>query len=108
MAFDPVLLKRNDGAMVQCAGDWEARREELLDVLSREEYGYMPKAAPVECETLSKNNDHYGGHGLAEETALSSMAQCTQFSQMPSTLVNHPKDNMARMITGSNRAASRV
>ncbi|MBQ4226565.1 MAG: hypothetical protein II697_00035, partial [Clostridia bacterium] len=86
MAFDPVLLKRNDGAMVKCAGDWEARRAELLDVLSREEYGYMPKAAPVECETLSKNNDHYGGHGLAEEMALTIHAPLGDY-RLPLTLI---------------------
>ena len=86
MAFDPVLLKKNDGTMVQGAGDWEARRAELLDVLAREEYGFMPDAAAVECETLSKNNAHYGGHGLEEKMALTIHAPLGDFC-LPFSLI---------------------
>ena len=42
----PDLLTLNDGRAVRTPEDWRARRTELLELLSREEYGYTP--APPE------------------------------------------------------------
>ncbi|MCR5522015.1 MAG: hypothetical protein K6F64_00030 [Clostridia bacterium] len=42
MIFNPGLLKMNDGRTVTDTSLWPERRKELLDILSREEYGYMP------------------------------------------------------------------
>lgn len=40
----PCLMTLNDGKAVKTIDDWRIRRKELLDVLSREEYGYTPAA----------------------------------------------------------------
>ena len=42
MSYKPELLTFNCGALVKTAQDWENRRKELIDVLSREEYGFLP------------------------------------------------------------------
>lgn len=42
----PPLLVMNDGTAVKSPDDWRVRRRELLDMLSREEYGYTP-ASPA-------------------------------------------------------------
>ena len=36
----PALLKLNDGRWVENGEDWRVRRQEILDILRREEYGY--------------------------------------------------------------------
>ena len=43
MVFYPELLKFNDGSDVGCTKCWSRRREEILEILQREEYGYVPK-----------------------------------------------------------------
>lgn len=40
----PALLKLNDGRWVENGEDWRVRRQEILDILRREEYGYSPQA----------------------------------------------------------------
>lgn len=40
----PALMTRNDGRAVKTAADWRERRLELIDILSREVYGYTPAA----------------------------------------------------------------
>ena len=42
MEFFPELLKFNDGSEVVCVKCWEQRRQELLEILQREEYGFVP------------------------------------------------------------------
>ncbi|MBB4657588.1 hypothetical protein [Parvularcula dongshanensis] len=42
---DPLLME--DGAPVVDAEDWPARRAELLDLFSREIYGYVPEETPA-------------------------------------------------------------
>ncbi len=42
MEFFPELLKFNDGSEVVCVKCWEQRRQELLEILQREEYGFIP------------------------------------------------------------------
>lgn len=40
----PPILTLNSGAPVRTVDDWRARRREIIDMLSREEYGYTPAA----------------------------------------------------------------
>lgn len=40
----PDLMTMNDGRRVKTPDEWRARRTELLEMLSREEYGYTPAA----------------------------------------------------------------
>jgi len=49
----PELLKFTDGREVT-AENWEERRQEILEVLSREEYGYAPPA-PKEVKVVSED-----------------------------------------------------
>jgi len=46
MEFAPDLMKMLDGTPVTREEQWEARRKELIDILSREIYGYAPKCVP--------------------------------------------------------------
>ena len=47
MKFEPELLRFANRTPITTPEQWPARREELLDILRREEYGYSP-AAPDE------------------------------------------------------------
>ena len=40
----PSLLTLNEGRAAKTPDDWRIRRRELIDILSREEYGYTPAA----------------------------------------------------------------
>ncbi len=53
----PSLLTLNEGRAAKTPDDWRIRRRELIDILSREEYGYTP-AAPdrVEGQVLPDAN----------------------------------------------------
>lgn len=42
--LEPKILRFSDGTEVKNAEDFKKRRMEMLDILAREEYGYMPKA----------------------------------------------------------------
>ena len=66
MVFYPELLKFNDGSDVGCTKCWSRRREEILEILQREEYGYVPKlpetvrilpSSPGVTRTVSDNRD---------------------------------------------------
>jgi len=40
----PSLFTLQEGTTIKCAGDWQRRRDELIEILSREEYGFTPEA----------------------------------------------------------------
>jgi dienelactone hydrolase len=46
----PDPFARNDGSRVEKAGDWAARRAELLELVQAYEYGHLPPAVPVSVE----------------------------------------------------------
>lgn len=72
MTIKPDLLTMLDGTPVTAAGQWPARREELLRVLAREQYGCMPPAPPsVHGEVLSTDDHCCAGHARLEEIRLS-------------------------------------
>lgn len=67
----PDLLTFADGSAVT-AETWEARRAELVNILSREEYGFMPPAAPVSVTVKTDNASGgiYAGKQRWREVAL--------------------------------------
>ncbi len=80
MTFDPVLMRMNDGKTALTAAQWRKRRAELIEVLAREEYGFMPPACAVECKTESCNRNHYGGHGIEEKLEVTVHAPKGEYS----------------------------
>ena len=54
----PDLLTASDGSKVQTIDDWRKRRLEMIEILSREEYGYTP-AAPKEVRACIEPMDDW-------------------------------------------------
>lgn len=82
----PQILVRNNGAAVKNADDWQERRRELIDLLSREEYGYTP-AAPTEVKAdVEKSEEAFAGKGIQERISLSFDTPGGRFS-FPITLI---------------------
>lgn len=55
----PELLKFNDGSNVKNIEDWEKRRIEIKEILSKEEYGYFPeKRVPINVEVLEEDDKY--------------------------------------------------
>lgn len=72
MTIQPDLLTMRDGTPVAAAAQWPARREELLNTLAREQYGFAPPAPKaVRGEILSASDRCCAGHARAEEIRLS-------------------------------------
>ncbi len=57
----PSLLTFANGTQMTDPNGWELRRAEIIEILAREEYGYMPPPAPVTYEIISHNKNEYGG-----------------------------------------------
>lgn len=71
MRFIPDLLKMQDGTPVT-AETWRTRREEMLDILRREEYGYAPPAPKeVRGEITAVDGKCACGKGVIEHITLS-------------------------------------
>ena len=67
----PELLCMNDGSPVKTPDDWRLRRRELLELLSREVYGFTP-AAPETVEGLvEKSEKAFAGKAVQEKIQLS-------------------------------------
>ena len=80
----PELLKFNDGSPVMCGECWKKRREEILEILQREAYGYVP-ALPYEVrgEILQNNAEERAccsGHGELLRLRISFEAELGEFS----------------------------
>ena len=72
MKFTPDLLTFSDGEKVVSAADWQRRREELIDILCREEYGYSPeKPQQVTGTVVRRAEECCSGHAVLEEIWLS-------------------------------------
>ncbi|MBQ6804851.1 MAG: hypothetical protein IJP04_09375, partial [Clostridia bacterium] len=54
----PELMTFQDGTKVESAADWEARREEILDLYSYYMYGYMPDKTQETLTYTVKQNNH--------------------------------------------------
>ena len=82
----PALLTMNDGRDVKTPDDWRERRRELIELLSREEYGYTP-AAPdkTEGETV-ESASAFAGKAVQETVHLTFDTPNGPFS-FPFTLI---------------------
>lgn len=75
----PELLKFENGEAVN-AENWEDRRNEILDILRREEYGYAPPAPEyVKYEILSESTD-FAGKAFKREVRLTMPTDKGEFS----------------------------
>lgn len=70
--FRPDILQFVDGKPVHSAADWQLRRRELLEILQREEYGYMPPAPKeVRGEVTDTVEKCCAGHARLETIRIS-------------------------------------
>ncbi len=80
MKFEPELLKFSDGRKVT-KENWEERREDIVDILSRYEYGYSPKKPDgVKASLVERIDKCAGGHGHIERINLSFTADYGEFT----------------------------
>lgn len=63
----PELMTMADGTAVCTADQWETRRQEMLEVLAREEYGITPPAVKAVGTVASKENGYECYAGKATE-----------------------------------------
>lgn len=71
MRFEPELLRFADGTPVSDPAQWPARREELLNILRREEYGVSPAApAKVTGTLVSKEEPCCSGRAVLERLTI--------------------------------------
>ena len=72
----PALLKLNDGRWVENGEDWRVRRQEILDILRREEYGYSPQAPErVKGTVRAVDKKCCSGHARLESIDISFSAE---------------------------------
>ena len=86
----PELMKLKNGQPVQNVDDWRARRRELIDLLSREEYGYTPAAPAAVKATIAppppgRGYNTCAGKAIKQEIELSFETPNGEFS-FPFTL----------------------
>lgn len=71
MRFQPELMTFADGAPVVSAEDWKRRRAEMLDLLSREEYGITPPAPAAVRGTVNAVDEKCcAGHAVMEDVTV--------------------------------------
>lgn len=67
----PDILTFADGEKVTLPEQWEKRRLEIVDILSREEYGYAPKAPfNVTSEIVSCKEHNYAGKAVSSNIKI--------------------------------------
>jgi hypothetical protein len=67
----PDLFTFADGSSVTAPADWPRRRAELLEILQREEYGFLPPPPEaVEAAPVGSDDEVYAGKGRLEEWTL--------------------------------------
>ncbi len=67
MKLLPDLMTFADGTAVMTKNDWIKRRKEIIDILSREEYGYMPPAPEKVTGEAKREEDRCcSGHAYKE------------------------------------------
>lgn len=81
MKFTPDLLTFADGTTVADVSQWPRRREELLDILRREEYGDSPEEpAAVEGVVTGVEKKCCSGHAVLETIDLSFETETGRFT----------------------------
>ena len=82
----PSLMTMNDGRQVGNVDDWRLRRRELIDLLSREEYGYTPAAPEKVTGTTAEKEDTFANKATRETVRVSFETPKGPF-EFPLTLV---------------------
>lgn len=82
----PALLTMNDGKPVKTPDDWRARRREIIDLLSREEYGYTPAAPENVTGEIKESADAFANKATQQTIVLSFDTPNGPFS-FPFTLI---------------------
>lgn len=81
MEFLPELMRMSNGAPIRSPEDWEARRKELLNILSREIYGLSPAVlAPGQGRILNREIKCCGGHAILESIRILTETEKGAFS----------------------------
>lgn len=77
----PELLAFCDGTKVQSPEDWRRRREEIKEILCREEYGFLPPAPlRVSAETLEEDGNFCAGNAVLTKIMLTAAWEHGAFS----------------------------
>lgn len=72
MNFKPDILTFSDGTKVTDAASWEMRRNEIKEILMKEEYGYMPPLPKAVCGTVTERDEKCAsGHAALEKINIS-------------------------------------
>ena len=82
----PALMTMNDGRAVKTPDDWRARRKELIELLSREEYGFTPAAPDKVSGEIETSADAFAGKAVQQTVRLSFDTPKGPFS-FPITLI---------------------
>ena len=85
----PSLLVNNANQPVKTVDDWRARRTELIDMLSREEYGYTPAAPTDVTGEVTKTENTFADLAAQEQVSISFTTPGGKFA-FPITFV-YPK-----------------
>ena len=82
MKFSPDILTLKDGTQADTPEKFALRRAEMLDILAREEYGYIPEfKGEVSAQVIKSSDDRIcAGHGSLEEITVSFDAEKGRFS----------------------------
>ena len=72
MEFQPDIMTFLNGNKVSSPEDWQKRRKELIDILGREEYGFMPPAPEkVSGKVIKSVKKCCSGHAVLEKIEIS-------------------------------------
>ena len=67
----PALMTMNDGRPVKTPDDWRDRRMELIELLSREEYGFTPAAPEKVTGEILESADAFANKAVQQSVSLS-------------------------------------
>jgi len=76
----PPLLKLNDGRTVSTPDDWRERRRELLDMLSREEFGVTPDAPAAIRAMVENSSSCFAGKAVRSDVRIAFDTPAGEFS----------------------------
>lgn len=83
----PELFVMNDGSIVTDVASWQQRKEEIIHILSENEYGYLPKViSPAKGEVIGVDTICCSGHATLETIAISVETEKEEF-RFPMSLV---------------------
>ncbi len=72
MNFSPDIMTFENGAKILTAEDWPKRRKELINILSAEEYGFMPPApGKVNGSVIKSIKKCCSGHAVLQKIEIS-------------------------------------